>query len=115
MYCQSHWLRISTKRDQLLETDVATIDSTPQVVRAGIPSAAQRHLISCAGNWRRLKVHHSARASRKDACYDVLRNLHLIQEGARVIEAMCAGEDDSNVHKHLAVRVLTDIGAGFHG
>lgn len=67
------------------------------------------------GNWRRLKVHHPARASRKDACYDALRDEHLIQEGARIIEAVCAGEDDSNVHKHLAVRVPTDIGAEFHG
>ncbi len=66
-------------------------------------------------NWRQLKVHHSARASRKDACYDVLRDMHLLHEGARVIEAMCAGEDDSNVHQHLAVRIPTDFDAGFHG
>ena len=41
--------------------------------------------------------------------------MHLVQEGAGVVEAMCAGKDDSNVDEHLAVRVPTDIGAGFHG
>ncbi len=77
-------------------------------------SAARRHLISCVGKWR-LKVHHSARASRKDAGYDVLLDVHLLQEGARVIGAICAGKDDSNVHQHLAVRIPTDFDAGFHG
>lgn len=36
MYRQPHWLRISTRRDRLLETDVSFIDSTPQYASACI-------------------------------------------------------------------------------